>query len=159
MDPRYVLTAKHNIVANPNKITVGFKNGDLVRATVHARHPTLDLLILKLDSVRYEKPLELHPDIRRVRQGQTVKAIGFPGDGWDIAVDAYQGKATNGIFNIGDVELALFKFKGMADTGVSGGPVLIGGKLVGVESGTFEGFGITCVNTHPVRDFLEKKIL
>jgi hypothetical protein len=157
VDPQYILTAKHNVEKDHKKITIGFKNGDFVEAEVVARHPTLDLLLLKLKTVRYEKTLELHPDVRRVRRGQTVKAIGFPGSGWDAKVDEYEGDVTPAILNIPGTELAMFRFRGMADQGVSGGPVLVGGYLVGVESATSP-LGILCINTHSVRDFLQENL-
>lgn len=157
VDPQYVLTAKHNVEKNHQKITIGFKNGDFVEARVVARHPTLDLLLLKLNEIRYEKPLVLHPDIRKVRAGQTVKVIGFPGSGWNIQVDEYEGVVNNAV--ITGIELAIFRFRGAADQGASGGPVLIGGHLVGVQSGTFPATGIHCVNTPSVRDFLQENLL
>lgn len=156
VDPQHVLTCKHNVSVNHTQVTVLFKNGDQVDAEVLARHPSLDILLLKLDKVRYEQPAVLHPDVQQVRSGQTVKAIGFPGDGVDDKPDAYEGDVQPAIFNVAGINRALFRYTGMATTGVSGGPVLVDGKIVGVLTGSYEGLGIYCVNTHPIRAFLER---
>lgn len=143
VDPEYVLTNSHLIGRNYTKITVRFKNGDEVGATVAFRSLQYNLVLLQLDETRYEKPAELHEG--RVDIGQTVTVWGYVGG------EAHEqtGKV------LYSFDKTSFRVRGRAATGVVGGPALIGDKLVGVEQIAVPGLGIRCANTPQIRGFLE----
>lgn len=153
VDPEYVLTCSHNIELVHDQIMVTFRNGDQVEAEVFAREPVLDLCILKLKETRFETPIKVSQDVVEARQ--TVTAWGYPGDGTSKAA-SFTGKVSPAILQIGNIRGAWFRFSGQAGQGVSGGPVIVGGKLVGVEVGSFPVTGIRAVNTPQVRAILRK---
>jgi len=49
-----------------------------------------------------------------------------------------------------------FRLKGRAHQGVSGGPALIGGELVGIQTGSFPITGIRCADLPQIRKLLEE---
>lgn len=142
--PQFVLTCSHNVDILPEgDTTVTFKNGDVVKATVYRRNALMDLLLLKLETIRYEKPLAI--STTRAEAGDTVTAKGFPGTGG--VYREYTGNVAPDIISIGNIRGSVFR---VIDTpvrqGVSGGPVIRDGKLVGVLWGsTLTGFRATHV--------------
>ena len=140
VDPQYILTCSHNIEQIHSSITVRFKNGDEAGATLFKRNRIFNLALLKLDSIRYESPVILSE--QKVSTGQTITVWGFSGP---------QPSSVTGTIKIVGIRRAMFRFDGQ---GYSGSPIIIDGKLVGVETGLFP--GIRFLNTPQLRKFLKE---
>ncbi len=145
VDPMHILTRSGNIDSQHSYIEVRF-DGQSVPAKLLVRHESLDLALLKLNRPRYEKPVEVSDF--KVRSGMLVTAWGYPGLGQELK--SYTGKVYKSFSVSG------FRFEGKSDKGSLGGPVLVGGKLVGIQIGYFPTVGIRCINTPQIRDFLER---
>ena len=133
----HVMTAQH-VVASLIRIYVVLHDGRVAEAQVVGESITSDIAVLKLD---IDPGIEPPPfaDSSQVKIGDTVLAIGAPGNG--VTIDVLRDSLTMGIVSqvdryiqINDVAVAnLIQFDAPVNPGNSGGPLFNSqGEIVGI---------------------------
>jgi serine protease Do len=140
VDERGYAITNHHVIADALRIVVTLGDKTKVEATVHKALPRYDLAILKLDTNRKLKALQLAP-AGDLMQGETVIAIGNP--------HGYAGTVSTGIISAlgreinmpaGATLVGLIQHSASINPGNSGGPLLnINGELIGVNVALREG--------------------
>jgi TPR repeat protein len=120
----YIVTAAHVVEGDPNPQVEFFtRQNTPVRAVVRKQDQRYDLALLKVESPQQPMILELETSTMP-RVGDEVTTIGFPrtGGAWLVSRADLSGRD--------GVDLILSG--GAIDEGNSGGPVIKGGKVIGV---------------------------
>ncbi len=140
IEGKRILTNAH-VVLYANQIQVqANRSGDKVPATVVAVAPGIDLALLKLDD---ESLFSTHPPLQRANTlpdlKDTVMTFGFPAGGANLSI-------TKGI--VSRIEFAFFNFPysglriqidAALNAGNSGGPAVVGDKMIGVAFSRLSG--------------------
>jgi S1-C subfamily serine protease len=140
IEGRRILTNAHVVMYASQVQVQANETGDKVSATVVAIAPGIDLALLKLDD---EKVFETHGPLRRAPDMPDVKdavmAYGFPAGGSNLSI-------TKGI--VSRIEFATYnrpvsglriQIDAAINHGNSGGPAVVGDKMIGLAFSTLGG--------------------
>jgi serine protease Do len=130
-DKGHILTNNH-VVANAEKITVTFHDGEEATATVVGRDPASDVAVIKVETTNYRPVLK--GQSKKLRVGEWVLAVGSP-FGFEQSVTAGIISATErNEVGINQYE-AFIQTDASINPGNSGGPLVdMNGRVVGVNS-------------------------
>ncbi len=149
------------MVQTADRVTAEFTDGTMVTARVIASDPSVDLALLKLDSVPEGViPVSL-ADSDKVDVGEQVFVIGAPfGLSHSLSVGNISGRHKMEEDAFGSLRAEIFQTDAAINQGNSGGPMFnLKGEVVGIvsyiltKSGGFEGIGFV-VTSNTVRQAL-----
>lgn len=136
ISPDGYLVTNFHVVEHEEEVRVKFMNGDDVKARVLRRHPDCDLALLKVDRTGLK---HLSTTFREAELGETVYVIGTPAD--TLLAQSVSRGIVSGARAYDKVSLIQTDAK--VNGGNSGGALVSAdGKLIGVVSAKYVGFGI-----------------
>lgn len=136
ISPDGYLVTNFHVVEHEDEVRVKFMNGDDTKAKVLRRHPDCDLALLKVDRTGLK---HLTTSFREAELGETVYVIGTPAD--TLLAQSVSRGIVSGARTYDKVSLIQTDAK--VNGGNSGGALVSAdGKLIGVVSAKYVGFGI-----------------
>ncbi|MGI9329066.1 MAG: S1C family serine protease [Pseudomonadales bacterium] len=146
----HVVTAAH-VVQTADSVVAEFVDGTEVSATVVSSDPSLDLALLKLDSIPASATTVKLGDSAKLQVGDDVVVIGSPfGLSHSVSTGIVSGRHSPGAKDgsLGGLTAEIIQTDAAINKGNSGGPMFNAkGEVVGIvsfilsQSGGFEGIG------------------
>jgi serine protease Do len=155
VDPRGYIVTNHHVIEDVSLLRIRLADGTTQIASVVARHPELDLALLRID---VQQPLPVMPigTAADLMVGETVIAIGNAyGYEHTVSVGVVSAVQRDVILNKDMSYKALIQTDASINPGNSGGPLInIHGELVGVNVAIragAQGIGFAIPSDHMVR--------
>lgn len=132
-----VITAGHCVDANVDNYMVYTEGHQVETYTLHGANIKQDVAVLTKDVVSDDEFKAARDQIKDDCTGDLVTSYGYPGNGIGLTIS--KGKiAGKAAFNIPpDISALEYTFTGTIYPGMSGGPVMSGSKVCGVNSGVY----------------------